>query len=248
MTSFIIAPYPPIDDPSKWDELSSLSDLKIVPNKYQEEMKKSWPMVEFFSTSNKIPLEWMINIPNADATGVEGTIGMLHSDLQVVSFDTPHEPFFLCLWHFAVHAPFDGKENWIGRFSKKTDPRGKQDCPTMGAMLKSMDESLGCVLSKLEEHGIADNTIVIFCSDNGGNMYDRVEGTTPTNNAPLRSGKGAIYEGGVRIPWIVKLPGVVEPATKCDSVEDIAPTLDLLLKDPDRAEILVKDDMAWMSR
>jgi hypothetical protein len=97
MTSFIIAPYPPIDDPSKWDELSSLNDLKIDPNKYREEMKNTWPMVEFFSTSNKIPLQWMINIPNADTAGIEGTIGMLHSDLQVVSFDTPYEPFFL--WH-----------------------------------------------------------------------------------------------------------------------------------------------------
>jgi hypothetical protein len=88
----------------------------------------------------------------------------------------------------------------------------------MAAMLKSMDESLGRLLDKLDQLQIADRTIVIFMSDNGGNMYNEVEGTTPTNNHPLRNGKGSIYEGGVREPCIIAWPGVVRPGSKCSEV------------------------------
>jgi len=129
-------------------------------------------------------------------------------------------PFFLNLWHYAVHAPYQGKEEHIECFEKKKDPRSAQDNAVMAAMIRSMDESLGRVLDQLEEKGLMDHTIIIFTSDNGGNMYDRTtrdgtnlgawasEGRTPTNNAPLRSGKGSVYEGGVRVPALIYWPGV----------------------------------------
>ena len=128
------------------------------------------------------------------------------------------KPFFLCLWHFAVHAPFQGQEALIEKYRKRKDPCGKQDCPTMGAMLEAMDTSLGRILDYLDETGLSENTIIIFASDNGGNMYNTVDGTTPTNNAPLRNGKGNNYEGGVRTPALVVWPKVVKPDSCCEEV------------------------------
>ena len=138
------------------------------------------------------------------------------------------EPFLLCWWHFAVHAPYQAKKDMIDAFRDKVDPRGVQDCPTMAAMLKSMDDGIGRVLDMLDELGLADNTIIVFVSDNGGNMYDEVDGTTPTNNAPLRVGKGNAYEGGTRAPCIVVWPDELEPDSQCDeivSTVDFYPTL-----------------------
>jgi len=136
--------------------------------------------------------------------------------------ESKDKPFYLNFWQYAVHAPYQGKLKYREYFEKKQDPRGAQDNAVMGAMIKSMDESLGRVLDKLEAEGLMDNTIFIFSSDNGGNMYDRTardgtnlgawapEGRTPTNNAPLRLGKGSIYEGGVRVPTMFYWPGKVE--------------------------------------
>jgi len=154
--------------------------------------------------------------------------------------DAQGEPFFLCLWQYAVHAPYQCKDEYREYFEGKKDPRGAQDNAVMGAMVRSMDESLGRVLDKLEEQGLRDNTIILFSSDNGGNMYDRTardgtnlgawapEGRTPTNNAPLRGGKGSVYEGGVRVPALVYWPGVVAPNTVSHEVicsVDFYPTL-----------------------
>lgn len=137
-------------------------------------------------------------------------------------------PFMLCHWHFAVHAPFQAKEDITKKYRNRKDPRGKQDCPVMASMIQSMDESVGRVIDKIDSLGIADNTIIIFMSDNGGNMYNEVEGTTPTNNYPLRGGKGNSYEGGTREPCIIVWPKVVIPNTRCDEIitsTDFYPTM-----------------------
>jgi arylsulfatase A-like enzyme len=155
-----------------------------------------------------------------------------------------HDPFFLCFWHYAVHAPFQDKEELRKVFLDKKDPRNKQNDPIMAAMIKSMDESLGSLLDKLDELGLADNTIIIFFSDNGGNEYDRVgpEQWLPTNNDPLRSGKGSVYEGGVRVPMIVKWPGVVDSGTRTSAIVssiDFFPTiLDMTGASPHQGQIL----------
>jgi len=145
-------------------------------------------------------------------------------------------PFLLNLWFYDVHAPFQAKEKLKAKYAKKTDPRGKQDCPTMGGMIEVMDTNLGRVLDKLAELGIEEDTLIVFTSDNGGNMYNEVEGTTPTNNAPLRSGKGNAYEGGSRVPLIVSWPGKVSPGVDSKTIAstvDWFPTLlDLLDLDP----------------
>ncbi len=152
------------------------------------------------------------------------------------------EPWFLCFWQYAVHAPFQAKEDLTAKYRKKTDPRGKQDCPIMGGMIHSMDQAVGRVLDKLDELKLADNTIIVFFSDNGGNMYNTVEGTTPTNNHPLRSGKGNIHEGGVREPCVVIWPGVVKAGSNSDQVitsVDFYPTLlEMIGRKPRKGKIL----------
>jgi len=117
------------------------------------------------------------------------------------------KPFFMCFWLYDVHAPFQSKPELVEKWRKRVDPANPQKCPTMAAMIEVMDDNVGRVLDALDANGIADDTIVIFTSDNGGNMYNVADGTTPTNNAPLRAGKGNNYEGGERIPLIVRWPG-----------------------------------------
>lgn len=139
---------------------------------------------------------------------------------EAISFLGEHrdEPFFLCLWHYSIHAPYQAKDEYIAEHADRVDPRGEQDNPVMAAMIRSMDESIGRVLGALDDLGLTDDTIIIFTSDNGGNEYDRVGEAqwTPTNNAPLRSGKGSIFEGGVRVPLMVSWPGRIEPESLCD--------------------------------
>ncbi|TSA35290.1 MAG: aryl-sulfate sulfohydrolase [Verrucomicrobiaceae bacterium] len=140
-------------------------------------------------------------------------------------------PFFLYLPHFGVHAPWQAKPGLIEHFKPKPGVGGHED-PTYAAMIASVDESVGRVMALLDELKIADNTVVIFSSDNGGvGGYER-EGIgaahSITDNAPLRSGKGSLYEGGTRDPFIVRWPGVVKPGSICDIPAihvDLYPTL-----------------------
>jgi arylsulfatase A-like enzyme len=149
---------------------------------------------------------------------------------EAVAFMTEHkdEPFYLNYWQFSVHAPFDAKQEYIDAYKPGIDQDYAQRSPTYAAMVKSLDDNVGKMLDALDELGIADHTIVIFYSDNGGNMYDRVDDTTPTSNDPLRGGKASIYEGGIRIPAIVAWPGEVKPGTRNEALvqsEDLYPTI-----------------------
>lgn len=149
---------------------------------------------------------------------------------EAVAFIEEHkdEPFFLNYWMFSVHAPFDAKRHLVEAYRKKVDPNDPQRSPTYAAMIESMDDAVGTLIDTLDRLGIADNTIIIFASDNGGNMYNEVDGTTPTNNSPLRGGKATIYEGGIRGPAIVVHPNSVEAGSKSDAIiqsSDFYPTL-----------------------
>ena len=164
-----------------------------------------------------------------------------------------NEPFFLNFSHHAVHGPWGHKEDYTKQFANKVDPRGHQKNPIMASMLKSVDESLGRLLDKLDRLGLTDNTLFIFYSDNGGNTHSNLPGARgmdvkqghpkwkfvqdwkkwagdqpPTNNAPLREGKGRIYEGGQRVPLMVRWPGQVESGSISDSIVgpiDLYPTI-----------------------
>ncbi len=139
---------------------------------------------------------------------------------EAMDFMAAHkdEPFFLNFWQFGVHAPFQAPRDLIDKYAAKTDPRGFQNAPIMGGMMEKVDQSLGLLLDKLEELELTDNTLIVFYSDNGGNMYNTIDGEFPTNNAPLRHGKGNIHEGGIRVPAIVVWPGRVAPGTQSDEL------------------------------
>ncbi len=152
---------------------------------------------------------------------------------RAVDFITRHkdQPFFLYLPHYAVHSPYQAKPELVEHFKPKAAAGGHHD-PTYAAMIASVDESVGSIMQVLEKLGLAENTVVIFSSDNGGvGGYTR-EGIKKagdiTDNAPLRSGKGSLYEGGTRVPFIVRWPGVVKAGTTCDVPAihvDLFPTL-----------------------
>jgi len=129
--------------------------------------------------------------------------------------DAKGRPFFLYLAYYTVHFPIEGKEELVGRYQKKVKPGMRHTNATYAAMVHSLDESVGRILGCLEKHGIADRTIVILTSDNGGFTGKWKEQPVVTNNAPLRSGKGSLYEGGVRVPLIIRWPGTTKPGTTC---------------------------------
>ena len=138
-------------------------------------------------------------------------------------------PFFLYLPHFGVHSPHQAKPQLIEKFRNLPAAAGHDD-PVYAAMIASVDESVGRILDTLEELKLTQNTLVVFSSDNGGvGGYVRegvkAEGDV-TDNAPLRSGKGSLYEGGVRVPWIARWPGSIPPGTSDTPVisVDLLPT------------------------
>jgi len=148
-------------------------------------------------------------------------------NLEAVEFIERHknEPFFLYLSHYAVHTTLDGKPELVEYFEKKPDAGKGQGAwrnnPHLAAQLKSIDDGVGMIMKKLAEISLLDNTVLIFSSDNGGES--RV-----TSNEPLRAGKSTLYEGGIRIPLIVRYPKLITAASVCHvptSNIDLYPTL-----------------------
>lgn len=121
------------------------------------------------------------------------------------------KPFFLYLPYYAVHIPLEAKQDLVNKYKLKISPGMKQDNPVYAAMMETLDRNVGRILDQLESRGLAENTIVIFASDNGGLVHKYA-----TDNSPLRRGKGTAYEGGVRVPLIIRWPGVTPAGTVCD--------------------------------
>ena len=151
------------------------------------------------------------------------------------------QPFLAYLSFYSVHTPLQGRPDLVEKYKaraaeiagdefddeeqvfgdKPRQVRVLQKHAVYAAMVEAMDEAVGTVLDQLDASGIANNTIVVFTSDNGG--LSTSEGS-PTSNLPLRGGKGWVYEGGIREPWIIRYPGV----TKAGSVsEEIICSIDL---------------------
>jgi arylsulfatase A len=120
------------------------------------------------------------------------------------------QPFFLYLPHFAVHLPVQAKEALIEKYRAKRRPGQNQNNAGYAGMIESMDDTVGSIRKKLEELRLADHTLVIFASDNGGRV-------PTTSNLRLRVGKGSCYEGGTRTPLIVYWPGVTKAGSVCET-------------------------------
>jgi len=160
---------------------------------------------------------------------------------EAVRFIEAHkdQPFFAYLPFLAVHIPIGARPDLIEKYQRKQaaappDAWGRerdsqvrlvQNHAAYAAMLEQLDTAIGRVLAALDRHGLAERTIVVFMSDNGG--LATAEGH-PTSNLPLRGGKGWLYEGGIREPWIIRVPGVTKPGSVCATPvisNDFYPTL-----------------------
>jgi len=125
------------------------------------------------------------------------------------------KPFFLNLCYHTVHTPIEGKPGLVEYYREKIKPGMNHQNYEYAAMVHSLDENVGRVMDKLDELDIADNTIVVFFSDNGG-FINKFNLKVVTNNYPLRSGKGSLYEGGIRDPLIIRWPGMTQPGSVCN--------------------------------
>ncbi len=150
--------------------------------------------------------------------------------IEFLDYRDASKPFLLYLSLYTVHTPIQGCDKYDAYFTEKAktltgsaDPiaerdgktRALQDDPKYAAMAKSMDDNIGRILDALHAKGLDENTVVIFTSDNGGLATKATPG--PTSVLPLRAGKGWCYEGGIRVPLIIRAPGV----SKAGLVSDV---------------------------
>jgi arylsulfatase A-like enzyme len=145
-------------------------------------------------------------------------------------------PFFLYLAHYTVHTPIEAKPELVAKYRKKIKPGMRHTNAAYAAMIESLDDGIGRVLNTLDSEGIADRTIVVFTSDNGGLMQPG----NSTVNVPLRAGKGSTYEGGTRVPLIVRWPGVTPAGSVCHEPVmsiDFLPTYLEIAALPPRADV-----------
>jgi len=141
--------------------------------------------------------------------------------------DHRRNPFYLQLSYYSVHSPLQAPDTRKTPFRQKTPVGGHSDA-TYAAMIESVDRGVGRIMEALERLGVKDETIVVFYSDNGGVDGEAVDHWSATDNAPLRMGKGSFYEGGIRVPLIVRWPEAVPPGVTVDEPvigTDLYPTL-----------------------
>jgi arylsulfatase A-like enzyme len=150
----------------------------------------------------------------------------LTREAQRFIIDNREKPFFLYMAHYSPHAPLAALQSDIEPFKDKS-PWNGQGNPTYAAMVAALDRSVGQLRQTLEQQGLWENTLVLFLSDNGG-VNRLYSGEQVTSNSPLRDAKATLYEGGIRVPMIVRWPGRIKAGSLCAvpvTTDDILPTL-----------------------
>lgn len=155
---------------------------------------------------------------------------------EAIAFLEAHRdgPFLLVLSHYAPHLPLQAPVELVAEYARRADPAAPQHNPVYAAMIERVDVGLGRLCEALERLGLAESTLLVFTSDNGafeerraGRRHSAAEDLEITSNLPLRSGKGRVYEGGLRVP-LVAWGGPVRARGRCDVpvvLTDLAPTL-----------------------
>lgn len=158
------------------------------------------------------------------ADGADGEYLTDREQLEASRFirENKDRPFLLYLPYHAVHGPLQARQETIAKYKELADASAPQRNPVYAAMIESLDDNIGRLMATLEETGVADRTVVILTGDNGGWL------NATNTNLGLRDGKGSVYEGGVRVPFIVRWPGVARAGATCDVPVigyDIYPTI-----------------------
>lgn len=136
-------------------------------------------------------------------------------------------PFLLQISHAAVHIPLSTTPGLLAKYQTKKPMPGYPSNPAYAGLLEELDQSVGRIVEAVERAGLADNTLILFLSDNGGLEHEQ-GGRVVTSNKPLRGEKGTLYEGGIRVPAIARWPGKVPAASVCTTpaiTMDVHPTL-----------------------
>ncbi len=155
------------------------------------------------------------------------TEALTREALKTLEYPIEHkQPFYLYLAHYATHTPIQKDDRFFREYKEMGLDNGQSK---FSSMVAGVDKSLGDLMDYLEKKGIADNTIIIFMADNGGNADVKSKGGVPhTQCAPLREGKGSCYQGGIRVPMMVYIPGKTAAGTRINTPvvpEDLFPTL-----------------------
>ncbi len=150
--------------------------------------------------------------PNTTPSDIEGGKGEFDLTARAIEFIRTNRdrPFFLYLPHNTPHIPLAAKVELIEKYRSSFNP-------VYAAVIHSMDDCVGRLLDALDEMKLAERTLIVFTSDNGGVHIPELREDPPTHNTPFRAGKGYVYEGGTRIPLIVRLPGVVPTGRVCET-------------------------------
>ena len=159
-------------------------------------------------------------------TDVHLTEALKCEALKTLEYPIRHNvPFYLYMSNYATHTPIQPDERFVQKYRDRGMDEGQA---RYASMVEGVDKALGDIMDFLDEKGIADNTVIIFMTDNGGNSENKQKGGIPhTQNLPLREGKGSCYEGGVRVPLMIFWPGKTRSG-RCDVpviCEDLFPTI-----------------------
>ncbi len=149
-------------------------------------------------------------LPNLSAKAGEFLPELLTNAVVKFIEQNKANPFFVYFPHYSVHLPLGAPEAEVARHRAISDGRYE---PTYAAMVEAMDRSVGGVLAAIDKAGIADRTLVMFFSDNGGLNFEGKQKVRITDNSPFRAGKGHLYEGGIREPLLMRLPGRIKPGS-----------------------------------